>query len=150
MLGQVSALFSCLSSVIDASLPMRTVWEIDKAFRIHLLSLLFFINVGDLSALLTKLHAWHIMVKWLSMFRGVAETCRQWQEESFWKIAEENGNWCKVRETDKSLHLCFIPFYQEKGKTKCALSQCCNLQEEVACKSEGGKGVSHFILLKGN
>lgn len=40
----------------------HTVWEIDKAFRIHLLSL-FFINVGDLSALLTKLHAWHITVK---------------------------------------------------------------------------------------
>lgn len=37
MLGQVSALFSCLRSVVDAPLPMRTVWEIDQAFRVHLL-----------------------------------------------------------------------------------------------------------------
>lgn len=53
MLGGVSALFLCLRSVVDASLP--THWETDKAFRIHLLSL-FFINVGDLSALLSSTH----------------------------------------------------------------------------------------------
>lgn len=38
MLGQVSALFSCLRSVVDASLPIHAVWEIDQAFRVYLLS----------------------------------------------------------------------------------------------------------------
>jgi len=54
-----------LKSVVDAALSIHTVWEADRAFRIDLLSLLshyIFVNVGDLSALLTKLHAWHITV----------------------------------------------------------------------------------------
>lgn len=54
-------------------------------------------------------------------------------------MAEGKGNGCKVRKLDQSLLLRSIPFYQEKGKTKCALSHYCNLEEEVARKSKGGK-----------
>lgn len=56
-MGEVSAVLLSLRSAVDASLPVCTVWEMDKAFRIYLLMLFFFINVGDLSALLTKIHA---------------------------------------------------------------------------------------------
>lgn len=37
MLGQVTALFSCLRSVVDASLPLQIMWETDQAFRVRLL-----------------------------------------------------------------------------------------------------------------
>lgn len=31
------SLFLCLRSVVDESLPIYTVWEVDQAFRVHLL-----------------------------------------------------------------------------------------------------------------
>lgn len=93
----------CLRSVVGASLPIYTVWEIDQAFRVHLLRR----ENNDRKAVFGKLQ------KRMEIDGKLARWIRAYIFASFCA--------CKKRQT------------------KCSPSRCCNIQEEVALKSQGGK-----------